>query len=172
MKKSIITLILIVSLACGLSISAFAAPENAASFSGLLSMTDEQRDEITQLRVTILDNRTALLDLKIENIQLANELKDLLYEIQANDEYVLTEENLDELHALTDKLQSKRDALEATVGDIDALVQSYADYRMSRDFESAITILEQIIDVQEERIVIKTEIGFIIQDMIDIVEAG
>jgi uncharacterized coiled-coil DUF342 family protein len=172
MKKRIITLAMIVTLLFGLAVTAFAAPSDDNASGTFFGMTSEQRDEFFELRLEILDNRTTLLTLKTENIQLGKDLRDLLNEIKGNDEYVITQENLDTLHALADELDAKRDELAATVGDITALLDSYRDYRQSRDVDSALQLLEQIVAVQENRIAIKTDIGDILGEMIAIAEAA
>ncbi len=119
----------------------------------------------------VLNNRAAVLSLDADNIELGAQCRALLSDIQDSDDYTLTEEALEQLNALKEELQAQRELLADTKVEIELLKESYKQNRLERDYDNMILVLEDIIDVQENRIAVKTEINGLLEQTLEILEA-
>jgi len=177
MKKRIFTIVLIASLALGLSFSAFGMPvlaSSAPTSSQTASapsrfFTPAQWAEIIRLNGEILKNQASLFTLKAQNVNLAGELKILLKDFKASGK-TLSPEDLAALKALKTELASTREQLKTSVGEIHTLMASYKQLRKNRDYAAVIAVLNQILTVQQNRIAVCTQINAVTQQMIDLLK--
>lgn len=182
MKKKFIAAFLALTLVFSLSISAAAVngangggSQNGSAQNGALSPEErgtklQARERIMQCLGTMTQNRSQILSLKDNNLQLASQLRIMLQQLKDSGT-TLSEEALAELQALKTQLADLRTQLADTKGQIEALMETYRDYKQAGDLESAEAVLIQVMTIQEARIALSTAIGDITQQILDILSA-
>lgn len=168
MKKKLIAAVLAVVLVFGLSITASAAGISTNSTISAAGTRTGDPAQVTALLAEVTANRAEILSIKSNNLALSSQLKTALAALKASGAEV-PEETLTQLAALKDDLKAVREQLDATRGEIEALMDTFRQYRKAKDFENAAATLTQVISVQETRISLFTQIGSLTQQMLDLV---
>lgn len=176
MKKKLLAAALVIVLVFSLSMPVMAANSSGGSTSpniGTSTGTNEDKSAQIAARARIMtclstmtQNRALMLNCAEENLQLSSQLRTELNELKASNTTV-TPEALALLTTLKTQLQAKRDELAGTRGDIDSLMSTYREFRQAGDLESAATVLDQVMLVQQSRLLIRTDISSLLQQMLD-----
>lgn len=193
MKKKITAVVLTIVLVFSLSVTAMAAGGASGKNTGGTSGQNDggtggqymsggnaaasdsgaqiaARTRIRDCLGTMTQTREMSLECKAEHIQLSTQLRTTLRDMKANGT-TLSEETLTALAALKTQLQTKRDELAATNGNIEALMVTFRELKQAGNLEAASAILDQVLAIQQTRLQLQTDVCAIIQQMINLLTA-
>jgi hypothetical protein len=180
MKKKMIAGILAVILVFSFSITALAAKGpggsggqggGATASAGPGGPSDQgaqlnARARIMSCLSVMTQNRAMVLNYKTQNMQIASQLRIVLQELKENGT-ALTEDQLATLTELKTQLKALHDQLAATRGEIEALMVTYREYKQAGDLENAAAVLDQVIEIQQLRMTLETQINALTQQILD-----
>ena len=119
---------------------------------------------------TCILNRKGNIDIKVENVHLAEELANSLEAIKEK-EIVLDEETAAKIEALTTELKTLKAGLIKDSGNIKGAMAEYKGYVKDKDYVSMEATFEKIFEAQKIRLEQLTKINSVLKEMITLLAA-
>lgn len=173
MKKKIISIALALALICALTVTALAAGtfQKPSSSAGVKATLAAEAAQIRDLLASIAKDRDTLKAIEADNVKFAAQLRTVTGNFKSSGA-TLSKSMLSQLKALKDQLADLRTQLSASNGKLNSLMTGFKQYRLAKDYPNALAALQQVMAVQQNRIKVKTDIGSVTRQIIDILSGS
>lgn len=163
--KRIITLIMVISIALSFNFTAFADE----ALNGTKQQNQEIKTELAAMKTEFLNNKDDILNLKTKIAASSSEVKAAIASLKENDSQI-SEEEIENIKQKIEVLKSDKIKLRKNdSSQMNPLIEEFKTAMKSRDFTTAKSCLEKVIDIQESKIQIFSQIESDMNDILEII---
>ncbi len=167
MSKKIIAVLCALTLMLTVSAGAVGTGAKSGEKAAAAAENSETISEIKTLLAQVRENSLQLRLLSTKNSDLRQECREKIRAIKDGSGTV-SEDTLSQLKELLDKTQTVYGQLAETTGDVREQMLEYRLNKMDKDYDSMLSNLQSVLQVQETRMELKTQLNDLLQQMADL----